>query len=251
MVGYIIKHSHLGIGKVLSQQTNTVLVKFITGQELPFGPSAFNTGSITHARLDIGNRCLGQRGECKIIRVARDSRNDSPYQYEVIYNDGLSAVVSELELTPLSLEDESDPLLQLASLSPQSYSIFKTREQLVEALARTLREGSGLRALLSSRIDLRPHQAFVAGVVMLWLATPPSDHDANVYVVPPDVCGVVAPIVRIIPTTASSVSGVVSGCPSRFNWRPEGLLASVNTTLRGRMSRWVVCVSPPESRTVR
>jgi ATP-dependent helicase HepA len=167
MIGYIVKHSHLGIGKVSSQQTNTVLIKFITGQELPFGPSAFSSGDITHARLEIGNRCLGQNGECKITRVARESLNDSPYQYEVIYNDGLSAVVSELELTPLSLEEESDPLLQLAGLSPQSYSIFKTREQLVGALARTLREGSGLRALLSSRIDLRPHQAFVAGVVML------------------------------------------------------------------------------------
>ena len=167
MIGYIVKHSHLGIGKVSSQQTNTVLIKFITGQELPFGPSAFSSGSITHARLEIGNRCSGQGGECKITRVARESRNDSPYQYEVIYSDGLSAVVSELDLTPLSLEEESDPLLQLASLSPQSYSIFTTREQLVQAMARTLREGSGLRALLSSRIDLRPHQAFVAGVVIL------------------------------------------------------------------------------------
>jgi ATP-dependent helicase HepA len=167
MIGYIVKHSHLGIGKVASQQAKTLHIKFITGQELPFGPSAFSNRSITHARLEIGNRCLGQNGECKITRVARESRNDSPYEYEVIYNDGLSAILSELELTPLSLEDESDPLLQFASVSPQSYSIFKAREQLVEALARTLREGSGLRALLSSRIDLRPHQAFVAGVVML------------------------------------------------------------------------------------
>jgi ATP-dependent helicase HepA len=167
MIGYIIKHSHLGIGKIISQQANTVLIKFITGQELPFGHGAFSNGTITHARLEVGNRCLGGNGECKITRIAQESRKDSPYQYQVIYDDGLSAVVSELELTPLSTEEESDPVLQLASLSPQSYSIFITREQLVEALSRTLREGSGLRALLSSRIDLRPHQAFVAGVVML------------------------------------------------------------------------------------
>src|SRR5262249_37646996 len=88
-------------------------------------------------------------------------------QYEVTYTDGLSGLVSELELIPLSLEEETDPLLQLASPSPQSYSIFNARERLVEALARTLRGGSGLRALLSSRIDLRPHQAFVAGVIIL------------------------------------------------------------------------------------
>src|SRR5207237_5366476 len=41
------------------------------------------------------------------------------------------------------------------------------RETLVDALARLTRQGSGLRALLSSRIDLRPHQAYVAGVVLL------------------------------------------------------------------------------------
>src|SRR5687768_1685732 len=122
MLGYIVKHSHLGIGKVVSQSTNTVLIKFITGQEHSFGPGAFNSGSITHARLEIGNRCLGQGGECKITRVAQETRRDSPYHYQVIYNDGLSAIVSELELTPLSLEEESDPLLQLAGLSAQSYS---------------------------------------------------------------------------------------------------------------------------------
>ena len=167
MIGYLIKHSHLGIGKIISQQKPTVQIKFITGQEHTFGQGAFDSGSITHARLEIGNRCLGTNGECKITRVVKESRNDSPYQYQVTYSDGLSAIVSELDLTPLSMEEESDPLLQLAGLSPQSYSIFKTRELMVEALSRTLREGSGLRALLSSRIDLRPHQAFVAGVVML------------------------------------------------------------------------------------
>lgn len=167
MQGYIIKHSHLGIGKITGLGSNTAFVTFISGQEMSFGPGAFNDGSITHARLEIGNRCLGKEGECQIIRVAQESRNDSPYHYQISYSDGLSAVVSEVELTPLSAEEEQDPLLQLASLSPQSYSIFKTREQLVDALSRTLRGGSGLRALLSSRIDLRPHQAFVAGVVIL------------------------------------------------------------------------------------
>jgi ATP-dependent helicase HepA len=167
MIGYIIKHSHLGIGKVISQQSNIFHIKFITGQTLPFGSGAFSSGVITHGRLEIGNRCLGKNGECKITRIEQESRNDSPYQYQVAYDDGLSAVVSELDLIPLSTEEEKEPLLQLASLSPQSYTIFKTRERLVESLSRTLREGSGLQALLSSRIDLRPHQAFVAGVVIL------------------------------------------------------------------------------------
>ena len=81
---------------------------------------------------------------------------------------------------------------------------------------------------------------FVAGVEILWLAAPLSDHDTKEYVVGPDDCGVVASMVRTIPTTASNDSGVAAGWPSSFNWRPAGLVASVNTTLRGRMSRWVV-----------
>jgi len=167
MIGYIVKHSHLGIGKVFSQQTNTVLIKFITGKELSFGPGAFDNGSITHARLEIGTDCLAENGECKITRVVRESRDDSPYQYQVTYNDGLSAVVSELDLTPLPTEIEQDPLMQFASLDPQGYSLFSSRERLVDNYSQMLREGAGLRALLSSRIDLRPHQAYVAGVVLL------------------------------------------------------------------------------------
>jgi ATP-dependent helicase HepA len=167
MVGYIVKHSHLGIGKVSRQQGNTVLIKFIAGKELSFGPSAFDNGSITHARLDIGSHCIGQSGECRVARVVQASRVDAPYQYQVIYNDGLSAVVSELELTPIPTNIEQGPLMQLAGLNPQNYDLFRSRELLVDNYAQMLREGAGLRALLSSRIDLHAHQAYVAGVVLL------------------------------------------------------------------------------------
>ena len=52
---------------------------------------------------------------------------------------------------------------------------------------------------------------------------------------------------RTMPTTLSKESGVVTGCPSSFTCRPAGFVASVSATVRGRMSRWVVWVSPPES----
>ena len=53
-----------------------------------------------------------------------------------------------------------------------------------------------------------------------------------------------------MPTTLSNESGVATGCPSSRSWRPAGFVASVSRAMRGRMSRCVMCVSPPASRTV-
>jgi 15-cis-phytoene desaturase len=48
-----------------------------------------------------------------------------------------------------------------------SYAVFSARHRLLIALGRFNRQVGGLRALLASRIDLHPHQAFVAGTVIL------------------------------------------------------------------------------------
>jgi ATP-dependent helicase HepA len=167
MQGYIVKHSHQGIGKIVEAKSNTVKIRFLDGREHQFGPSAFRDGSITHAKLNIGHSCMGPNGPCTVSRISKTPPNDAPIIYEVNYADGLSAEVSELELIPLAAEVKQDPLLQFASLSPHSYKQFIGRERLVSAYSRMLREGAGLRALLSSRVDLRPHQAYVAGVVLL------------------------------------------------------------------------------------
>lgn len=52
-------------------------------------------------------------------------------------------------------------------LELDSYDVFRQREALLAAWQRDLREGQGARSLLSSRIDLRPHQAYVAASVLL------------------------------------------------------------------------------------
>ena len=44
------------------------------------------------------------------------------------------------------------------------------------------------------------------------------------------------PSVRSIPTTLVTFAGVVSGWPSRVIWRPGGLVAKDNVTLRGTTS---------------
>jgi hypothetical protein len=66
------------------------------------------------------------------------------------------------------------------------------------------------------------------GVEMLWVCAPPSDHDTNVYVVPPGFCGEGAPSVRWMFSTAVIVMGAVNGWPSSVSWRLTGLVWKVS-----------------------
>jgi hypothetical protein len=51
----------------------------------------------------------------------------------------------------------------------------------------------------------------VAGVVIVWLAVPPSDQLTNGYPTFPAVCGETTPSMRSIPTTLVMLAGVAMG----------------------------------------
>jgi ATP-dependent helicase HepA len=88
-----------------------------------------------------------------------------PFHYEVRYVDGSVSSASEADLLPLPDQETRDPVAQLCALDPHPFPLFAAREQLLRSHMRMLRDAGGFRALLSSRIDLHPHQAYVAGVV--------------------------------------------------------------------------------------
>ena len=67
---------------------------------------------------------------------------------------------------------------------------------------------------------------FVAGTVISCVCAPPSDQERKLNVVPPEVCGEVAPMLRIMPTTFGNAVGRVNGVPSRISWRPVGFEAA-------------------------
>jgi ATP-dependent helicase HepA len=85
----------------------------------------------------------------------------------VTFADGDTRILSEADLQPMAGGESADPQGRLSGLQLQPYSLFASRENLRRAYARMLRDAAGLRALLGSRVDLRPHQAFVAGTVLL------------------------------------------------------------------------------------
>jgi hypothetical protein len=85
------------------------------------------------------------------------------------------------------------------------------------------------------------------GATMLWVCAPPSDHDWNVYVVPPRVCGVVAEIEFADPTITVRVNGAVADEAFTTSWRPAGDDANVSSVVIGFRLTLVVCDRPPES----
>lgn len=91
----------------------------------------------------------------------------APYRYEIALSGDVIVETTEEEIIPLADSGAVDPVLRLASGDVYQYTLFQAREGLAGAYAKMLKEGASLRALLGSRVDLRPHQAFVAGTVLL------------------------------------------------------------------------------------
>lgn len=167
-LGFLVAHSKHGLGRVTAMDKRTVRVKFFAGDaaEQEFAAAAFGSIFKRHA-FYAGQRCHGPSGEC-VVRVVLPEQHRPPHRYyEVQTADGALRKASEAELTPLPDVAVHDPLALLSRRTPDSYLHFQARENLVDALARQWRAGAGLHALLSSRIDLHPHQAYVAGTVIL------------------------------------------------------------------------------------
>jgi ATP-dependent helicase HepA len=165
MLGWIYDHTHLGIGKVVAQAGPNLRIRYVeTGQELTLGPSALRDGSLSRKRLVPQTRCTLNGALCTIIRVLPKDEAGA-HTYEIHFPDGRTAVFSETELEPVPGQVVRNPLFQVQGLEPQPYRLFETREWMVRSYARLMKRGAGFRALLSSRIDLHPHQAYVAGVV--------------------------------------------------------------------------------------
>jgi ATP-dependent helicase HepA len=168
MIGYIVKHSGFGLGKVVELNDGRITVEFLSPPRRIVLANDNRRPAVVRRLLPINTACASPRGSCRIVNVVPISGEADPYRYQVEFDSGLSQELSEVELTPQGVPPPSSPLEALAELRLDAgYTTFRKRESLVEAWSTALRSAQGLRALLSSRIDLRPHQAYVAGTVLL------------------------------------------------------------------------------------
>lgn len=164
--GWLLQHSQQGLCKILKHDNRTAEVQFVSGNKQYFRLMSLQDGTLKRAKLPKGSRCATPTGECTVIGwVAR--AHDVVWEYQVQYEGtGKAGVASEKDLNPLEESVAESVLDFLAQGKLGSAALFAAREDLVREYARTLRQAGDLKALLSSRVDLRAHQAFVAGVVL-------------------------------------------------------------------------------------
>ncbi len=105
--------------------------------------------------------------QCRITNTAAAISVSEQHRYQVEFDDGLTREVSEVDLIPKKIPLIDSPLDALAERQLEGFGTFLKREAFVDAWCSSVRGALGLRALLSSRIDLRPHQAYVAGAILL------------------------------------------------------------------------------------
>jgi ATP-dependent helicase HepA len=169
MKGILVKHTHRGIGKVEDVQGPYLNVLFLeTGEKAVFEQDAFKEKELKFYRLPIKSICDSNGKPCIVEKALTKDKSTSLRSYLVTFtDDGLQAEVTEDLLLPTGLLASQSIFEKFQNEDPGSYALFAPRENLLAAIQKQLKNGNGLRALLSSRIDLRPHQAYVAGVVLL------------------------------------------------------------------------------------
>jgi ATP-dependent helicase HepA len=174
MIGFIVKHCGFGLGKVHSEQLNQHTVFFFSPPQVKTVVRTIDGRAVLkRVLIPLNTICDTQHGQCRVnsIMPAPDSiaaiGDTEPHRYQVEFDNGLTKELSEVELVPREIPPVTSPLEALTDLHLEGYGTFQKREALAETWWSTIRSAQGLRALLSSRIDLRPHQAYVAGTVLM------------------------------------------------------------------------------------
>lgn len=168
MLGFLVQHRLFGSCKIVRIDGARVEVRLCdSGGRHLFSRQAIEGSDFKRTTLRSGALAIGPHGQC-VIGTSIEGDPAGPRQYRITYaEDGLGANVSEIELLPLPASLTDSLPNRLLEGRADGYAVFSARHRLLIALARFNRQVGGLRALLASRIDLHPHQAFVAGTVIL------------------------------------------------------------------------------------
>lgn len=171
MHGVIVVHDEFGFGRIEHLDSRVITVRFFGSGESPrttqFGVASLKDGTLRHGVLEPGTLCRRGSELFRVRRIAElGDAPGAPRVYEVVGEDGSISSLSEMDLTPEPSMASASPGAALAALRPQSLGVFAQRESFARAYDRTIYSGFGIRALLSSRVDLRPHQAYVAATVL-------------------------------------------------------------------------------------
>lgn len=168
MIKRLVRHEHFGEGRIVAQDRATIKITFfdnLSADDQVFARDALERGFLAPLLLENGRHCEGPAGRCTVVRTVSNG-SAQPRSYEVLYESGLTEVCSEVDLSPSRSSVALTPGMRLAAREVGHLNQFRAREAFRTASIHNLRQGGHLAALLSSRIQLHPHQAFVAGTVL-------------------------------------------------------------------------------------
>lgn len=166
IVGRLVHHRVFGCCKVVNVDGARVEVLLCEDGKLKLFSIQALQSDFRRVLLHVGARAEGPYGKCSISGYAEGDASDER-TYRIAYDDGLNALASESDLLPAPIGADDTLAARLLSGRTDPYALFSARHRLAVAINRCNRQVGGLRALLASRIDLHPHQAFVAGTVIL------------------------------------------------------------------------------------
>lgn len=187
MLGFIFLHRVFGWGKVIEVGHQQLSLRFVDEQVrcfsvdvlgdqlrrmvLPPGAACtLKNRAITTTSIRPTKRPTGQVDAIErrwIVEGVESYPNSKCVAKYRIGSDGESKVASEESLWPVELPFNTDPIQKLASADANPLLIFRARDNLVRSVDALVETTGGLRALLTSCVDLLPHQIAVAGTILL------------------------------------------------------------------------------------
>ncbi len=169
-VGLILWHKEYGYCKILSinQNDRKLEVQFCGTERRAIYALTVLGNDFQHKILPLESyAAIEGRGICKLVRVPPPDTENDFFRYVVRFDDtGDTAELDEREILPLSAHPKETLFSRMGSCDPHSLYKVTARHQFLLALDELHKETGGLEALISSRIELFPHQAFVAGTII-------------------------------------------------------------------------------------
>jgi ATP-dependent helicase HepA len=169
-IGMVLWHKTYGYCKLveLDPKSRTLQVQFCgTDRRANFALSALQ-GDLKHKPLPL--ECVvstEERGIGSLIQVPPPGGTQDFFHYVVRFdNTGETANIDERLITPHSSHPKETLLSRMGACDAHALYKVQARHQFLLALEALHNKTGGLEALIGSRVELFPHQAFVAGTVI-------------------------------------------------------------------------------------
>ncbi len=171
MRGLFLNHRTFEMGKVveLSQETRRFSVVFFkTGEKKSFTSQVLN--DFTRYTLPIGAQVKFGPEELTVLEFIKpeqtENQSPTPYKYKLKFNKSGMTTIQPENLFSLINLPSNDLKSRIINLQMDEFKRYKTKLNLSQQIKRLSKECDDIRSLLSPRIDLHPHQAYVASNVI-------------------------------------------------------------------------------------